>query len=162
MTSSVVKIGGASDGIQHSLDLDEVAQFIVHMNEVLAGDPDCPQPLPLDQELGERASLFEDARDGIRLLKLLKVTLEAKDNNSAKCGGVTVDDRLINKKRPLDAFRATENHNLLLGCARAAGLHTVNIGAGDLRAGRAHLVLGLLWQIIKRGLLAPVNLAFAP
>jgi len=38
----------------------------------------------------------------------------------------------------------------------------VNIGAQDLVDGTHHLVLGLLWQIIKIGLLAKVNLKYHP
>lgn len=34
----------------------------------------------------------------------------------------------------------------------------VNIGAEDLKEGRHHLVLGLLWQIIKIGLFADIEL----
>lgn len=35
----------------------------------------------------------------------------------------------------------------------------VNIGAEDLKAGKPHLVLGLLWQIIKIGLFADIEIS---
>lgn len=35
----------------------------------------------------------------------------------------------------------------------------VNIGAEDLKEGRQHLVLGLLWQVIKIGLFADIELS---
>ena len=35
----------------------------------------------------------------------------------------------------------------------------VNIGALDLKEGKPHLVLGLLWQIIKIGLFADIELS---
>lgn len=52
-----------------------------------------------------------------------------------------------------------ENLNLALNSASAIGCHVVNIGALDLKAGKPHLVLGLLWQIIKIGLFADIELS---
>lgn len=52
-----------------------------------------------------------------------------------------------------------ENLNLALNSASAIGCHVVNIGAEDLREGKPHLVLGLLWQIIKIGLFADIELS---
>ena len=36
------------------------------------------------------------------------------------------------------------------------------LGAGDLLEGRPHLVLGILWQIIRMGLFANIDLALNP
>lgn len=52
-----------------------------------------------------------------------------------------------------------ENLNLALNSASAIGCHVVNIGAEDLREGKPHLVLGLLWQVIKIGLFADIELS---
>lgn len=52
-----------------------------------------------------------------------------------------------------------ENLNLALNSASAIGCHVVNIGALDLKEGKPHLVLGLLWQIIKIGLFADIELS---
>jgi len=38
----------------------------------------------------------------------------------------------------------------------------VNLGASDLKEGKVHLVLGLIWQIIRIGLLASINLQNHP
>uniref|UniRef100_F7H9X0 Plastin-3 n=1 Tax=Callithrix jacchus TaxID=9483 RepID=F7H9X0_CALJA len=70
----------------------------------------------------------------------------------------TIDERAINKKK-LTPFIIQENLNLALNSASAIGCHVVNIGAEDLRAGKPHLVLGLLWQIIKIGLFADIELS---
>ena len=43
----------------------------------------------------------------------------------------------------------TENLNLALNSASAIGCHVVNIGATDIKEKKPHLVLGLLWQIIR-------------
>ncbi|MEQ2211176.1 hypothetical protein XENOCAPTIV_030627 [Xenoophorus captivus] len=55
-------------------------------------------------------------------------------------------------------FKA-ENLNLALNSASAIGCQVVNIGAQDLKEGKPHLVLGLLWQIIKIGLFADIKLS---
>ena len=52
-----------------------------------------------------------------------------------------------------------ENLNLALNSASAIGCHVVNIGAEDLKEGRQHLVLGLLWQVIKIGLFADIEIS---
>ncbi|TRZ08946.1 hypothetical protein HGM15179_018162 [Zosterops borbonicus] len=70
----------------------------------------------------------------------------------------TIDERAINKKK-LTPFIIQENLNLALNSASAIGCHVVNIGAEDLREGKPHLVLGLLWQIIKIGLFADIELS---
>ena len=62
----------------------------------------------------------------------------------------TVDERAITRpksKRDLTAVR--ENLTLALNSARSIGCNIVNIGAEDLEKGTAHLVLGVLWQIIR-------------
>lgn len=56
-------------------------------------------------------------------------------------------------------FNLQENLNLALNSASAIGCHVVNIGALDLKEGKPHLVLGLLWQIIKIGLFADIELS---
>lgn len=52
-----------------------------------------------------------------------------------------------------------ENINLALNSASAIGCTVVNIGAHDLQEGKPHLVLGLLWQIIKAGLFADIEIS---
>jgi hypothetical protein len=42
-----------------------------------------------------------------------------------------------------------ENQTLALNSAQAIGCNIVNIDADDLVKGKQHLVLGLLWQIIR-------------
>lgn len=56
-------------------------------------------------------------------------------------------------------FAHQENLNLALNSASAIGCQVVNIGAQDLKEGKPHLVLGLLWQIIKIGLFAAIELS---
>lgn len=56
-------------------------------------------------------------------------------------------------------FPQQENLNLALNSASAIGCQVINIGAQDLREGKPHLVLGLLWQIIKIRLFADIELS---
>jgi hypothetical protein len=60
----------------------------------------------------------------------------------------TIDERTINKQK-LNVYTRTENHNLALNSAQSIGCNVVNIGHSDLEEGKPHLVLGLLWQIIR-------------
>ena len=55
----------------------------------------------------------------------------------------------MNKGAKLTVFQIHENLTLALTSAMAIGCYIVNIGADDLRDGKPHLVLGLLWQIIR-------------
>lgn len=59
-----------------------------------------------------------------------------------------MDERAINKGR-LNTFTMHENQTLAINSASSIGCSVVNIGPQDLIEGRPHLVLGLLWQIIK-------------
>ncbi len=60
----------------------------------------------------------------------------------------TVDERAINKGK-LNNFTIHENQTLGINSASSIGCNIVNIGPQDLMEGKPHLVLGLLWQIIK-------------
>lgn len=48
---------------------------------------------------------------------------------------------------------------MALNSASAIGCRVVNVDAHDLKAGKPHLVLGLLWQVIKVGLFADIELS---
>jgi plastin-3 len=60
----------------------------------------------------------------------------------------TIDERAFNKK-PSTVYSKHENLTLALNSAQSIGCNVVNIDAHDLVKGKQHLVLGLLWQIIR-------------
>lgn len=60
----------------------------------------------------------------------------------------TIDERALNRGK-LNIYQVHENLTLALNSAQAIGCNIVNIGPEDLQAGKPHLVLGLLWQIIR-------------
>ncbi|KAM5145286.1 plastin-3 [Mantella aurantiaca] len=144
----ICAIGGtsesSSEGTQHSYSEEEKYAFVNWINKALENDPDCKHVLPMNPNTND---LFRALRDGIVLCKM--VNLSVPD---------TIDERAINKKK-LTAFTIQENLNLALNSASAIGCHVVNIGAEDLKAGKPHLVLGLLWQIIKIGLFADIEIS---
>jgi len=60
----------------------------------------------------------------------------------------TIDERAINKTK-LSAFRIHENNILVINSASSIGCTVVNIHAEDITKGKNHLLLGLLWQVIR-------------
>jgi plastin-1 len=55
-----------------------------------------------------------------------------------------------------------ENNNVVVNSAKAIGCSVVNIGSQDLGEGREHLILGLIWQIIKIGLQSNIDIKVHP
>lgn len=110
-------------------------------------DNDLKHLLPIDPE---GKSLYEQIRDGILLCKLI--------NHSCPD---TIDERAINKKN-LTVYTQFENLTLALVSSSAIGCNIINIDAHDLQKGKPHLVLGLLWQIIRVGLFSHITLDSCP
>ncbi|XP_070609459.1 plastin-1 [Erythrolamprus reginae] len=144
----ITAIGGtssiSSEGTQHSYSEEDKVAFVNWINKALKDDPDCKHCLPMDPS---DDSLFRSLADGILLCKM--INLSQPD---------TIDERAINKKK-LTAFTRSENLDLALNSASAIGCTVVNIGSQDLIDGKPHLVLGLLWQIIKVGLFSDIEIS---
>ncbi|CAD5120679.1 DgyrCDS9242 [Dimorphilus gyrociliatus] len=146
--TNVVTHGGtsmaSSVGTTHTVKIEEQMAFSKWINSNLASDGDCRNILPLNAEGND---LYHKCSDGILLCKLI---------NKAQPG--TIDERVMNKGAKLSLFSKMENLTLALKSAQSIGCNIVNIGSDDLHKGAPHLVLGLLWQIIRIGLLADINL----
>uniref|UniRef100_A0A8D0L8U2 Lymphocyte cytosolic protein 1 n=1 Tax=Sphenodon punctatus TaxID=8508 RepID=A0A8D0L8U2_SPHPU len=144
----ICAIGGTSEqssvGTQHSYSEEEKYAFVNWVNKALEKDPDCQHVLPMDPDTDD---LFKAVGDGIVLCKMINFSVPD-----------TIDERTINKKK-LTPFTIQENLNLALNSASAIGCHVVNIGAEDLKEGKPYLVLGLLWQVIKIGLFADIEIS---
>ncbi|KFV51448.1 Plastin-1, partial [Tyto alba] len=144
----ITAIGGtsaiSSEGTQHSYSEEEKVAFVNWINKALQDDPDCKHLLPMNPS---DASLFKSLADGILLCKMINFSQPD-----------TIDERAINKRK-LTPFTISENLNLALNSASAIGCTVVNIGSQDLQEGKPHLVLGLLWQIIKVGLFADIEIS---
>ncbi|KAF2772645.1 fimbrin [Teratosphaeria nubilosa] len=147
-----ITVGGATGSSQHTINEDERTAFTSHINAVLAGDPDVGHLLPFPLDTFE---MFDACKDGLVLAKLI--------NDSVPD---TIDERVLNragkKIKQLNAFHMTENNNIVIESAKGIGCSVVNIGAGDIIEVREHLILGLIWQIIRRGLLGKIDIKLHP
>ncbi|KAF8882354.1 calponin homology domain-containing protein [Mucidula mucida] len=146
-----VTMQGSNANVSHTINEDERTEFTNHINTVLENDTDISDRYPIPTDTMQ---LFDECKDGLILCKLI--------NDSVPD---TIDTRVLNKptaRKPLNAFQMTENNNIVITSAKAIGCSVVNIGSSDLAEGREHLILGLIWQVIRRGLLAQVDIKLHP
>ncbi|WFD02897.1 fimbrin [Malassezia obtusa] len=146
-----VTVRGSNASTQHSINEDERSEFTRHINTSFAGDAHIGARLPIPTDTFQ---LFDECRDGLILSKLINDAVPD-----------TIDERALNfgkgGKGP-NAFQMTENNNVVIQSAKAIGCSVVNIGSQDLTDGREHLILGLIWQIVRRGLLSKIDLKHHP
>ncbi|KAB8346363.1 hypothetical protein FH972_023406 [Carpinus fangiana] len=147
-----IQVQGSSANVTHTINEDERTEFTRHINAVLAGDLDLGAKLPFPTDTFE---MFDQCKDGLVLAKLI--------NDSVPD---TIDERVLNKVgkriKSLNAFHMTENNNIVINSAKAIGCSVVNIGSGDIIEVREHLILGLIWQVIRRGLLGKIDIKLHP
>ena len=142
----LTRISGATESSSHSIDQEELAQFAVHLNGITQRDKDLKGRPVVNVD-----NFFESCQDGLLLSKLI--------NDSSP---ETIDERVLNIGNNLNPFKKTENINVAINSAKAIGCSVINIGPIDILEGREHLILGLVWQVIKVGLLAKISLQFHP
>ncbi|PWN44966.1 hypothetical protein IE81DRAFT_320555 [Ceraceosorus guamensis] len=151
VTKGKVFVKGSNASVQHTINEDERTEFTRHINSSLAGDAVVGNRLPIPTGTFQ---LFDDAKDGLILCKLINDAVPE-----------TIDERVLNTgkagKGP-NAFQMTENNNIVITSAKAIGCSVVNVGAQDIIDGREHLIMGLIWQIIRRGLLSKIDLKNHP
>ena len=147
-----IQVQGSSANVTHTINEDERTEFTRHINAVLSGDPDIGNRLPFPTDTFE---MFDECKDGLVLAKLI--------NDSVPD---TIDERVLNrpgkKIKTLNTFHMTENNNIVINSAKGIGCSVVNIGSGDIIDVREHLILGLIWQIIRRGLLGKIDIKLHP
>jgi len=148
---NITKHGGISEasavGTTHSVRMEEQLAFSDWINTNLGLDEDLRHILPLCES---GTNLYDAVVDGILLCKVV--------NHSCPD---TIDERAINMK-PNSVYKQHENLTLALASAESIGCNIVNIDANDLIKGTPHLVLGLLWQIIRIGLFNQISLEQCP
>lgn len=129
----------------------ELASLVNEINQQLADDPSVADLLPIDPP----SRLWDAVSNGLLLSKLINATVEDSP----------IDDAALNMD-PKTPFAAAGNHNICINGARKIGCKITNIGANDLMKCRAehteHLVLGILWQIIKVGLMDKLTVTKHP
>ncbi|KAI9739045.1 MAG: Fimbrin, actin-bundling protein [Cirrosporium novae-zelandiae] len=147
-----IQVQGSSANVTHTINEDERTEFTRHINAVLAGDPDVGHLLPFPTDTFE---MFDHCKDGLVLAKLI--------NDSVPD---TIDERVLNrpgkKIKTLNAFHMTENNNIVINSAKGIGCSVVNVGSEDIIEVREHLILGLIWQVIRRGLLGKIDIKLHP
>ncbi|ELU45156.1 Ca2+-binding actin-bundling protein [Rhizoctonia solani AG-1 IA] len=149
-----VTVQGSNANVSHTINEDERSEFTIHIN-------------------GVRTSLF-DVMDTkfifeIRFLLVTQMWGLVYPSRRITCSSLTnaetIDTRVLNvpkTKKGLNAFQITENNNIVITSAKAIGCSVVNIGSSDIAEGREHLILGLIWQVIRRGLLSKIDLKNHP
>eukprot|EP00124_Ichthyophonus_hoferi_P001652 Ihof_evm13s91 gene=Ihof_evmTU13s91 len=137
------------EGSTHSLADDETDAFTDWINYSLGDDADL-KAMNLIPITEHSLDLFDNCHNGLLAAKLINVAVPD-----------TIDERALNMKK-LTIYTILENQTLVINSAKAIGCNIVNIGAQDLVDGIPHLTLGLLWQIIRIGLLAKVSLKQCP
>lgn len=135
----------------HTINDEERVEFTRHINSVLAGDPYVGERVPFDTDSFQ---LFDECTDGLVLSQLI--------NDSV---ADTIDTRVLNIPKvgkALNRFTMQENANIVINSAKAIGCVVVNVHPEDIIEGKEHLILGLIWQIIRRGLLSKIDIKLHP
>ena len=152
-TADLIKVGGHTSSTVHSYSPEETAAFSEHFNLYLSGDEQLSHLLPIQPQSTE---LLHKVHDGILLAKFINIAV--KD---------TIDVRALNVRKnnkDISLFQINENQTLVISSAKAIGIKVTNIGAGELVEGEKnpHLVLGLVWQLVRLHLLNNINLKNHP
>ncbi|KAL7332065.1 fimbrin [Mucor circinelloides] len=143
-----IRVQGANSDATHTINEDERTEFTRHINSIMEMDPDVGYRLPIPTNTMQ---LFDECRDGLILCKLINDAVPD-----------TIDERVLNVKKKMNNFQMVENNNIVINSAKAIGCSVVNIGSQDIIEGKEYLILGLIWQIIKRGLLNKITIQQHP
>lgn len=144
-------VSGSQSGTTHTINEEEKTEFTKHINSVLAGDADVGDRFPIPEDTFQ---IFDECKDGLILSKLI--------NDSVPD---TIDTRVLNlpkKGKTLNNFTMSENANIVINSAKAIGCVVVNVHSEDFIEGKEHLILGLIWQIIRKGLLNKIDIKLHP
>jgi len=74
----------------------------------------------------------------------------------------TVDLRVLAKGKALNNFTTLENLTCAFNSAKGVGINIVAIRPKDIVEQKVHLVLGILWQLIKQALFAAISVEKVP
>uniref|UniRef100_A0A914Z233 Calponin-homology (CH) domain-containing protein n=1 Tax=Panagrolaimus superbus TaxID=310955 RepID=A0A914Z233_9BILA len=135
--------GHGADQVVHTIRIAEEVAFSSWINDELGSDPDLKHLLPVEQDNGD---LYKKVQDGLIMCKLINIAHPD-----------TIEEGDINKKN-LNTYSKLENLNLALKSCSKIGCNVVNIDADDISKGKPHLVLGIIWQIIRLGLFRHINM----
>ncbi|CAF3345767.1 unnamed protein product [Rotaria socialis] len=140
-----------ASGPYHSVLVEERVWTSNWLNQLLADDSHLNlHANPIDST--DPQALYKRCQDGILLCKLINIAVPK-----------TIDERAINLNlSKQDIFRQGENLELAINSARGIGCKVVNIHPENISKAVPHLVMGLLWQIIRIQLTSEINLKHVP
>ncbi|VDN09651.1 unnamed protein product [Dibothriocephalus latus] len=146
--SEVKEYDGVVGG-KHTVTASEERAFTNWINKHLKDDKECAELglLPISTEVD--GQLYNRCKNGIVLSKIVNIAVPN-----------TIDERIIEKGDSMSAlFKRNENLTLVINSAAAIGCCVVNIGPEDILQGKRHLVLGLIWQLIRKAIVDTITLA---
>jgi hypothetical protein len=129
--------------------MEEIATFSNMINLTLEKDDDCKDYLPIKTDGDD---LFHVCADGIVLCKLIMAI-------DPEC----IDRRAISFGQSLNAFQVNGNLKLAFGAMKGSlGLKIIGVGPPDFTKKVPHLILGVLWRVIKQIVTEHINLKDCP
>jgi len=135
-------------GFTHSYLVEERICFAKLVNEFLNGDEDCKEFIPINPENDD---LFHCMETGVALSKLVNIAVEN-----------TIDMRAVNRKKNLNIYQTKENLNLAINACKGIGLKLPGIKTEAFIEKKHHLILAVLWQVMRLCLTKKISLKDCP
>jgi len=143
-----ISVKESTFGGHHQVAHGEVRAFTHFINNELKDDVDLKKHLPMNLENDE---LYDSVQDGLILCKLVN-----------KCKPGTISEKAINKTKLDVIFRQRENVQLAIISAASIGCHVISITPITISQRKEHIILGLIWQLLKKIAFSQVNLKEHP
>jgi plastin-1 len=129
--------------------VEEKLCFAKLVNEFLKGETDLADVvLPLNPESDD---LFHSMESGVVLAKLINIAVEN-----------TIDFRAMNNKKNLNVYQVKENLNLAINACKGIGLKLPGINTQAFIEKKHHLILAVLWQVMRLCLVKKISLKDCP
>lgn len=135
-------------GGTHSYLVEERICFTKLINSILEKDQDVSGIIPINPESDD---VFHALEDGVILSKLINAAAEN-----------TIDMRAMNMKKNLNVYQVKENLNLALNACKGIGLRIPGINPQAFIEKKPHLILAILWQIMRMYLTKSIDLKSCP
>lgn len=137
-----------ADGAMSSYSLEERATFARVINQLLEGDPDVADRIPMNPD---DESLFHIFDDGVAMCKiLLQIDPEC------------IDDRAINKMKNMNVYQCKENIQMGIAAAKGVGVKLIGIDSNDFINKVPKNILAFAWQAVRMALAKKITLKDTP
>lgn len=135
-------------GFTHSYLVEEKLCFAKLANEFLQHEEDLKEIFPLNPESDD---LFHSMENGIVLSKLVNIAVEN-----------TIDFRALNKQKNMNIYQIKENLNLAINACKGIGIKLPGINPQAFTEKKHHLILAVLWQVMRLCLTKKISLKDCP